>query len=190
MSWQTVRPKSSLERFRQDPRTLRQMEGIMASDKDKVQMRPMLETDLASVYAVDRLLFARERTPTWPFTFESYYLVYHPEIRFVAEIGEDIVGFIVGNVVEEEHNQSVTSLRHTMADFDRHRWIAWIDMIGIDPSHQGKGIGRGLVDAFHDECRSRNAVMRAVSRDADDRLKSFLEAMGFKRWDIVYYEKE
>ena len=161
----------------------------MAKGSGEVQIREMAETDLAKVYAMDRLLFGNERTPTWPFSFESYYHVYHPEIRFVAVIGGDIVGFVVGNIVEEEHNQSVTSLRHQLSDFNRHRWVAWIDMIGIDPSHQHKGIGRGLVDAFHAECNHKGAVVRAVARDSDDRLKSFLEAMGFRKWDIATFEK-
>ncbi len=161
----------------------------MAKDKGNAQIREMVETDLAKVYAIDQLLFGKERTPTWPFSFESYWNVYRPEIRFVAELGDEIVGFAVGNIVEEEHNQSVTSLRHTVSDFNRHRWIGWIDMIGINPAYQHRGIGRGLVDAFHAECKRRGAVMRSVARESDDRLKSFLEAMGFRKWDIATYEK-
>ncbi len=161
----------------------------MAKDKGNAQIREMVETDLARVYAIDQLLFGKERTPTWPFSFESYWNVYRPEIRFVAELGDEIVGFAVGNIVEEEHNQSVTSLRHTVSDFNRHRWIGWIDMIGINPAYQHRGIGRGLVDAFHAECKRRGAVMRSVARESDDRLKSFLEAMGFRKWDIATYEK-
>ena len=161
----------------------------MAKDKGNAQIREMVETDLARVYAIDQLLFGKERTPTWPFSFESYWNVYRPEIRFVAELGDEIVGFAVGNIVEEEHNQSVTSLRHTVSDFNRHRWIGWIDMIGINPAYQHRGIGRGLVDAFHAECKRRDAVMRSVARESDDRLKSFLEAMGFRKWDIATYEK-
>ena len=161
----------------------------MAKDKGNAQIREMVETDLARVYAIDQLLFGKERTPTWPFSFESYWNVYRPEIRFVAELGDEIVGFAVGNIVEEEHNQSVTSLRHTVSDFNKHRWIGWIDMIGINPAYQHRGIGRGLVDAFHAECKRRGAVMRSVARESDDRLKSFLEAMGFRKWDIATYEK-
>lgn len=161
----------------------------MAKDKGNAQIREMVETDLARVYAIDQLLFGKERTPTWPFSFESYWNVYRPEIRFVAELGDEIVGFAVGNIVEEEHNQSVTSLRHTVSDFNKHRWIGWIDMIGINPAYQHRGIGRGLVDAFHEACRRKDAVMRSVARESDDRLKSFLEAMGFRKWDIATYEK-
>ena len=161
----------------------------MAKDKGNAQIREMVETDLARVYAIDQLLFGKERTPTWPFSFESYWNVYRPEIRFVAELGDEIVGFAVGNIVEEEHNQSVTSLRHTVSDFNKHRWIGWIDMIGINPAYQHRGIGRGLVDAFHEACGRKNAVMRSVARESDDRLKSFLEAMGFRKWDIATYEK-
>jgi ribosomal protein S18 acetylase RimI-like enzyme len=162
---------------------------MMVQDKGSVQFREMAEPDLAKVYALDRLLFGKERTPTWPFSFESYWQVYRPDIRFVAELQDEIVGFIVGNIVEEEHNQSVTSLTHTLTDFNRHQWVGWIDMIGINPAYQHRGIGRGLVEAFHAECKRKDAVMRGVARESDERLKSFLEAMGFRRWDIATYEK-
>jgi ribosomal protein S18 acetylase RimI-like enzyme len=162
---------------------------MMAQDKEDVQIREMVETDLGRVYAMDRLLFGNERTPTWSFSFEAYWNVYRPELRFIAELGDEIVGFIVGNIVEEHHNQAITSLTHTLSDFNRHRWVAWIDMIGINPAYQGRGIGKGLVDAFHAECKKKDAVMRGVARESDDRLKGFLEAMGFRKWDIATYEK-
>ena len=161
----------------------------MAQDKGDVQVRKMVEADLPRVKAIDDSLFGEERTPTWPFSFDSYWQVYRPDIHFVAELGGEIAGFVVGNIVEEEHKHSVTTLTHTLADFNRHRWVGWIDMIGISPEYQHRGIGRALVNAFHAECKRNNAVMRGIAREGDERLNSFLVAMGFRKWDIVTYEK-
>ncbi len=161
----------------------------MTQDKGDVQIRKMVESDLPRVNELDRSLFGEERSPTWPFSFDSYWRVYRPDIHFVAELGGEVVAFVVGNIVEEEHNQSVTSLRHTLTDFNRHRWVGWIDMIGINPEYQHRGIGRALVDAFHAECTSNNAVMRGVAREGDERLNDFLVSLGFRKWDIAVYEK-
>jgi len=162
----------------------------MVKNHSEVEIRKMLDSDLPRVNAIDSSLFDKERVPTWPFSFEVYWRVYRPDISFVARVEGEVAGFIVGNIVEEGHGQSIMRLSHTIADFSRHRWVGWIDMIGIDPAYQHRGIGRKLVDAFHEECKRSNAVMRGIARESDERLNNFLVAMGFKKWDIVYYEKD
>lgn len=162
----------------------------MTQDKTEVQVRKMVDSDLPRVNAIDGLLFGKERAPTWPFTFEAYWRVYRPDLSFVAEVGDEVVGFVVGNIVEEEHSQSVTRVLHSTADSSRHRWVGWMDMIGIHPGYQHKGIGRELVGAFYEECKRNNAVVRGVAREGDERLNDFLVALGFKKWDIVTYEKD
>ena len=161
----------------------------MTKDKGDVRVREMVEADLLNVKMIDHSLVGGLRTPTWPFPFETYWQVCRPDIHLVAELEGAIAGFVVGTIVEEEHNQSITSLTHTLLDFHRHQWIGWIDVIGVHPMHQHKGIGKALIEAFHAECQRNNAVMRGVARESDESLKSFLEAMGFRKWDIATYEK-
>jgi ribosomal protein S18 acetylase RimI-like enzyme len=162
----------------------------MAGKKEDVKTRRMDELDLPRVYAIDNLLFGEARVPSWPFSFEAYWALYHPELSFVAEAGDRVVGFIVGTVVEEEHSQSIVNLRHTLDHPSRHRKVGWIDMIGIDPEYQHMGIGRALVDAFDEECKRRGSVMGGIARESDKRLRDFLTAVGFKTSDLVFYERE
>ena len=68
--------------------------------------------------------------------------VHRPALSFIAEIGGDIVGFLLGDIRVTEYG---TDLR------------GWIDMIGISPDHQRLGIGRKLVEAFCEECQ-KNGV--------------------------------
>ncbi len=56
----------------------------MAQDKGDVQIRKMDDADLGRVNAIDRSLFGEERAPTWPFSFDAYWRVYHPELSFTA----------------------------------------------------------------------------------------------------------
>ena len=163
----------------------------MAQDTGNIQIREMIETDLLKVINIDTEISDDERTPTWPFSFESYWQLYRPDIHLVAELEGEIVGFVVGNIVEEEHNQSLATLPRMLADFNihRHRWVGWIDMIGVTPRYQHKGIGRALVEEFLVECKRNNAVMRGFVREGDERLEKFLKAMGFRKWDFTIYEK-
>lgn len=162
----------------------------MAEKKSDVKIRRMVAVDLPRVNAIDRLLFGEERVPTWPFSFESYWALYHPDIRFVAEAEGRVVGFIVGTVVEEEHSQSVLNLRHTITPPSRHRNVGWVDMVGIEPEYQRREIGRALGEAFYEECKRCDAVMRVIIRESDGRLRNFLESVGFRSSDVVIYEME
>ena len=162
----------------------------MAGKKADVKVRRMVDFDLPRVNEIDNLLFGEERVPSWPFSFEAYWALYHPELSFVAEVEGRVAGFIVGTVVEEEHSQSITSLRHSLEHPTRHRKVGWIDMIGIDPRYQHMGIGRALVDAFDEECKRNDAVMGGIVRESDERLGNFLTSVGFERSDLVFYERK
>lgn len=63
-------------------------------------------------------------------------------------------------------------------------------MIGIDPGYQHMGIGRGLGEAFYEECKRSAAVMKGIARESDGRLRNFLASVGAKSSDLVIYEME
>ncbi len=162
----------------------------MAKDKADIKIRRMVESDLPRVNEVDRLLFGDERVPTWPFSFEAYWRVYRPGLSFIAELEGKVVGFAVGNIIQEEHYQSIFSLRHTVDRPLQHRQVGWIDMIGIHPEYQHRGIGQSLVEVFYEECKRNNAVVMGMAKESDKRLRDFLAALGFRKSDIVTYEKD
>jgi ribosomal protein S18 acetylase RimI-like enzyme len=168
----------------------KQAGGAMRQSSKEVRVRPMVETDLARVNEIDRMLFGVDRVPTWPFSFEAYWAVYRPKLSLVAEVADRVVGFVVGNIVPEEQSQSVLSLRHSPDRPTHHRRVGWIDMIGIDPESQGGGIGRKLVDAFYAECKQSDAAVKGMARDNDERLRKFLASVGFKPSGLVVYEKD
>jgi ribosomal protein S18 acetylase RimI-like enzyme len=162
----------------------------MAERPADVKIRKMNLADLPTVNATDLLLFGDSRLPTWPFSFEEYWMAYRPDISFVAELDGRVAGFIVGTVVVEEHSYSVLNLRKAAARPPRYRQVGWIDMIGVHPERQHLGIGRGLVEAFCSECRRINAVVKGVAAADDDRLKHFLETSGFTAGNLVVYERD
>ncbi|GAI75375.1 unnamed protein product [marine sediment metagenome] len=81
----------------------------MAQNKGDIKIRRMVENDLPRVNEIDRSLFSKGRVTTWPFSFENYWEVYHPKLRFVAELKGEVVGFLVGVIGKEERSRSMFS---------------------------------------------------------------------------------
>ncbi len=162
----------------------------MTESSAKVKVRRMVDDDLMKVNQIDRLLFGEDRVSTWQFSFEAYWNIYGPGVNFVAELDGEVVGFLAGNIAEQERTHSLLDLMHTVGRSSRYPKIGWIDMVGILPGSQGKHVGRALVEAFQGECRNNGAPMRAIVKDEDKRLTGFLESLGFKKWTTATYEKE
>ena len=162
----------------------------MTQNKGDVKIREMLESDLAKVSEVDRALFSKGRVTTWPFSFENYWKTYNPEIRFVAEVSGEVVGFMMGTIGREERSRSILSHTFRAGPLYRGDQVGWIDMIGILEDYWHMGIGRALVEAFQKECKRKNARMRINVRDNDEELRQFLVGLGFVKSEIATYRKQ
>ena len=69
----------------------------------------------------------------------------------------------------------------------RDQMVGWIEIIGVAPKGQYKGIGRQLVETFSKECERRGAVVNTLVRMNDQFLSEFYSNLGFKPWDAVVY---
>jgi len=162
----------------------------MAQNKGDIKIRRMVEGDLPKINDIDRSLFEQGRATTWPFSFEAYFRVYRPKLNFVAELGGEVVGFLMGTIEEEERSRSIFTRVYRAGVPSRGRQIGWIDMIGISKDYWHMGIGRSLVEAFYKECQRNKAMVRISIRDNDKELRSFLVTLGFRKREITTYEKE
>jgi len=161
----------------------------MSQKKGEIQIRKIVETDFKMVRDIEQLLHDEGRKQIWPFSFQSYWEIYNPNVSFVAELNGAVVGFVFGKIVKPERKKSIFMRLHTGEPSSLHDWVGWVDMIGIHPEHHQKGIGRILMEAFYQECKLHNAVMRTVVYDSDERFKSFLTSMDFKESNVVIYER-
>ena len=145
----------------------------MLPDKDKIKIRRMVEADLDQVKAIDRALTGERRVLSWPLRVEAEWAVYRPALSFVAELGDEISGFLLGDIRGAEYGTDISG---------------WIDMMGVAPQYQHQGIGRRLVDTFREECKRNGVKARVVVREDDERLRRFWTSVGFQRGKLVSFE--
>ena len=139
----------------------------------EVKIRRMVEADLEAVKEIDRLLVGEERALSWPSSVETEWLAYRPALSFVAEVGGKIVGFLLGAIRRERYGIGMGG---------------WIDMIGVAPEYQRKGIGRRLMLAFWAECQRKYIRTNVIVREDDERLIRFCTSMGFRRGKLINME--
>lgn len=139
-----------------------------------VKIRYMTEADLARIKDIDQALVGPDRALSWPLMAEADWWVNRPMLNFVAEIGDEVVGFLLGDIRGAEYGTDISG---------------WIDMMGIAPEYQGRGIGRRLVEAFCGECQRSGVKVRVAVREDDDRLIAFWTSVGFQKGNLVSYEK-
>ena len=156
-----------------------------------ITVRKMKNSDMAKINAVDNSLHGRNRVTTWPFSFDMYWRIYEPEICYVAEMKGQVVGFVAGVIEKEERSKFlINQPRMVSSPINDSPRVGWIEMMGVHADYWGQGIGLALIDAFTEECRKNNAMMRIIIRDDDEALKSFLIGRGFNRSIFVSYNKD
>jgi len=146
----------------------------MVKSKGEARIRKMTEADLQKVKEIDKELVGPYRSIAWPVRVEAHWWIYRGLPSFVAEIEGEVVGFVLGDIRGAEYGTDVGG---------------WIDMMGVSPRHQSKGIGRMLVEAFCQECQRQGVKVRVVVVGNDKRLVGFWRSVGFLKGNLVSYEK-
>lgn len=136
----------------------------------------MTEKDLLKVREIDLLLAGEGRALSWPLSVETEWSlsVYRPILSFVAQKGEEIIGFLLGDMKGQEYGLEIGG---------------WIDMMGVTPQYQSQGVGRKLVEAFCEACESNEIEPSVIIREDDERLTKFWTSLGFQRGRLISFRK-
>jgi len=135
---------------------------------EDVEIRVMKESDLEPVTEIDHKVFGKKRPEYYERKIaevldeESDRLV----TSLVAEVGNQVAGFIVGSVY--------------LGEFGIPETIASIDTIGVDPDYQRQGIAGYLMEEFTTTVKKAgvNKVHTLVNWTDTD-LLGFFANMGF-----------
>lgn len=147
----------------------------MAVAAPNLVIRPLADTDIEAITRIDEKVGGTYRPDFWE-TRVAYYLRRDPENSRVAEIGGDVVGFMLGDMRGGEFGLEETS--------------GWIERFGVDPAQRGKGIARRMFDdlAVHFRASGAKSLRTFVDATQDDNAK-FLAALGFGPSRLTALEK-
>lgn len=146
-----------------------------AGSKSRVKIREMRVEDLEGVLAIERETKDDSRAVTFAPVPDSC-IGGEVNASVVAETGDKIVGFVLGRVVG-----SPTELSN----------VAWVELIGILPGYQRKGIGRKMVEVWKERCRRKGIKkVHVMVNWRDWWMLSFFESLGFSRGELTDLQAE
>jgi len=146
-----------------------------AQQKSKVKIRGMRAEDLEGVLDIERETKGENRAMTYAPVPDSC-ISGEVDASVVAEANGKIVGFVLGSV-----GSPPTELRD----------VAWIELIGILPEYQHKGIGKKMAEAWKERCRKRGVKkVHVLVNWRDWWMLSFFESLGFCRGDLTDLQAE
>jgi len=139
----------------------------------KTKVRPMEGRDIVAVYEIQRTLVGEERA-----LIDTDLIAENMDgtldLSFVAEIGSEVVGFIIA--------------RHTYIG-EPIVQAGLIQGLGIHPLYQRRGLATSLVNALVETCRSKGIkTLRAMLSEQDSQTEGFFKKMQFHRAKLVIYD--
>lgn len=136
-----------------------------------LKIRNMTERDFAEIDDVDKRITGREWAGVGARRASSHFWGYYPPLSFVAEIEGRLVGFVIGAMGGPEYSLPVSG---------------WVTTIGVDPEHQGQGIGQALLKAFVEVCDISRIPSRLII-PPNKPFEKMLLGLGFERGHLVEY---
>ena len=157
----------------------------------------MLTTARDSIIEIEKEITGQERKEYWTKKLELFtkkpnlvstvdankgYAAIHlfqndNNIMVAAEADGKLCGFIFGHFKEGEFGSGAES--------------GWMEILGVDPKFQGKGIGKQMAKTFSEQLRKMgiNTIYTLVNWQ-DTKLIPYFTSLGFARADFMALQKE
>ena len=138
----------------------------MTKTATEVRVRGLDTIDIGAVVDIDEKISGRYRPEVWERRV-GYYLRRDPDAALVAEVGGDVVGFMLGEVRSGE--------------FGLEEPTGWIEVLGVDPDARGRAIGRRLAEALLAHFKTEGAVtVRTLVDEEMTDIAGFFASLGFE----------
>ena len=138
----------------------------MTATSTAVTIRPLDETDLGELVAIDEAITGTYRPKVWDDRV-AYYMRRDPEGCFVATVEGKIVGFMLGEVRSGEFGLEAPT--------------GWIEVLGVDPAFRGRAVGRRLAETMLAHFRERGAhEVRTLVAEEMPAIGEFFSSIGFE----------
>jgi ribosomal protein S18 acetylase RimI-like enzyme len=140
-----------------------------------LEVRRMRTRDAEAILQIDEKITGKPYEAQWQSRIIDN-LSRNPLGCLVAEHEGKIAGFVFGDIRGWEFGIPKSG---------------WIEIVGVDPGYQGKGVARALIEKLHVYFRDQNVekVMAMVNWN-EGGLVGFFRALGFERSNFIILEKE
>lgn len=137
---------------------------------ERILIRDLAEKDIEAVLDIDRKITGSSNPEYWG-DKARVYLGRGGSTCLAAEIEGRLVGFVLGEIRGWEFGVPLSG---------------WLEIVGVDPGCQGKGVGRELVDALCQRFLAAgvDTVHTMVDWNASD-LVGYFMSVGFKRAEYI-----
>jgi ribosomal protein S18 acetylase RimI-like enzyme len=140
-----------------------------------VLIRPVQDTDLGDIVALDEKITGKYRPAVWEKRL-GYYMRRDPEASVVAVSDNRVLGFMFGEVRSGE--------------FGMEEPTGWIEVLGVDPAARGQALGRRLAEHILQHFRLKGAVnVRTLVDGGMEEIAAFFTGIGFQAAPLRAYEK-
>jgi len=139
-----------------------------------VTVRRMRTQDAEAVLRIDEKITGRPHEAQWEARIIDH-VTGNPLGCLVAEADGKIVGFILGEIRGWEF--AIPK-------------CGWIEIVGVDPEFQGRGVAKALIEKLNVYFQNHNVEkVRLMVNWNDGGLVSFFRAVGFERSEFIILEK-
>lgn len=139
----------------------------------KIIVRTLTKADIPSILEIDSKITGASRTSLDSEKIDYY--LRNPLVCWCAEHQGKLVGFMLGDVRGWEFGASESG---------------WIEIMGVDPAYQRKGVGTAMLNAILDELKKKGVkTVRVVARWYDPIL-NFFRAEGFEQGELLSVQKD
>ena len=138
----------------------------MLKPAPEILIRPLDELDIDAIVAIDEKIGGSYRPEVWERRI-GYHLRRDPEASVVAVADGQVIGFMLGEVRSGE--------------FGLDEPTGWIEVLGVDPAHRGRAVGRLMSEAMLAHFRQGGAKsVRTLVDEQMDEIAGFFTSLGFE----------
>ena len=145
--------------------------------KERISIRNARQSDLDAVIALDELGAKEEKSAYWRGVFDHYVSGGKKDRLFlVAENGDEVVGFIIGEVRAWEFGSPP---------------CGWVFALTVSPESRQLGIGQRMVDEICKRLKQAGVSTIRTMVDRDNKLTlSFFRGLGLRTGRYIELEKQ
>lgn len=139
---------------------------MTTSPSSSIHVRTANELDLDAITNIDERITGQYRPDVWERRL-TYFLRRDPLSPLVAEVGGQVVGFMLGELKAGEFGLDETT--------------GWVEVLGVDPTSRGLGVGQTLANGMFGYFKQNGAVAVRTLVDTERvDLLGFFASVGFE----------